>query len=134
MDRGFILGVLLVLTPAGPGFAAGEPAKPKPDLMQKANLERIFNRLDTDKDGRLSPGEFRRLSELGHGRLKDKVKFLDKLFEKLDTDGDGALSFDEFSGLRELRRAEGSKPKKPGSEISIPGQSGQPGKQATPEQ
>ena len=77
--------------------------------------ETIFNKLDTNKDGQLSPDEFARLGELrkragdaGKAGAKAEGR-LSKLFSRLDTNHDGVLSLDEFKRIREIRRNKGGK-------------------------
>jgi Ca2+-binding EF-hand superfamily protein len=75
----------------------------------KHNLEAVFKKLDTDNDGQLSMDEFKKLADLGKGKLKEKPGLLVKMFHRLDTNKDGSLSLAEFKKLGELRHRKGNK-------------------------
>jgi Ca2+-binding EF-hand superfamily protein len=101
-----VLGVLSVaglLALAPDGSAGG-----KPKAAKGKGVELLFQKLDTNHDGKLSKDEFAKLSELrkakGEGKVKVKGKGLDALFGKLDTNNDGFLSLDEFKKIRELQK------------------------------
>ena len=72
---GFLVAFVLALSTAG--------ADDKAEGKKGRGLEAIFKKLDTNNDGKLSKDEFKKLGELGQGRLKDKPEVLDKLFDKL---------------------------------------------------
>lgn len=57
--------------------------------------EAMFEAVDEDGDGRISPAEYRRLIEAWTGRDTDT----DEVFPLLDLDGDGYLSQPEFTRL-----------------------------------
>lgn len=59
----------------------------------------IFGRLDADGDGKVSKDEFKKLGDLGQGRLKENPAMLDQLFQRLDADKDGALSAEEMRDM-----------------------------------
>jgi hypothetical protein len=64
----------------------------------KPNLDQLFRRGDTNKDGKLSRAEFRRL--VGNApKLRGNPQAVEKLFTYLDSDGDGFLSLAEFRKL-----------------------------------
>ena len=86
---GILLLALAVLF-AGP-LAADDGPRPK----TQADLDRAFRRGDTNKDGKLSRAEFRRLVR-NAPRLRGKPQAIEKLFARLDSDGDGFLTLAEF--------------------------------------
>lgn len=68
-----------------PAWAEEGADKPKPDPAK------VFAKMDTNADGKLSKDEFMALPK----RQKDPVKGAKK-FTKLDTDANGSLTFDEY--------------------------------------
>ncbi|MFD7922641.1 EF-hand domain-containing protein [Streptomyces sp. NPDC059740] len=60
-----------------------------------ATADTVFDAVDTDGDGRISPDEHRRLVETWNGQPAD----LTGVFEELDLNGDGYLSRTEFAAL-----------------------------------
>ncbi|MGW6414484.1 EF-hand domain-containing protein [Streptomyces sp. NPDC055055] len=60
-----------------------------------ATAETIFDAVDENGDGRISPGEHRRLVDTWHGERVDVAD----VFDRLDQDGDGYLSRPEFTEL-----------------------------------
>jgi Ca2+-binding EF-hand superfamily protein len=67
----------------------------QPGEEELARLREDFDFNDTDKDGRITLGEFVRfLSALEAGMTAEECRIG---FEELDTDDDGAISFDEFA-------------------------------------
>ncbi|MFF8729447.1 EF-hand domain-containing protein [Streptomyces sp. NPDC015171] len=60
-----------------------------------ATAETIFDAVDEDGDGRISPPEHRRLVDTWHGESVD----IADVFDQLDQDGDGYLSRPEFTEL-----------------------------------
>src|SRR5262245_49742616 len=97
-----LFGAALLISPA----AAEAKAKAGP----RHHLAALFTKLDTNQDGRLSLDEFKKLSDLGKGKLKNKPKRLEKLFRRLDANQDGSLSPQEFKGLAKLRGKQGVRP------------------------
>jgi Ca2+-binding EF-hand superfamily protein len=85
-------------------------------LAKKIDPEKVFKRLDSNDDGKLSKDEFLKLAELRRGKegkgKGDSKAFLEKLFDKLDADSDGYLSLDEFKKLSQLREQFMKKKKK----------------------
>ena len=79
---------------------------------RKIDNDKLFGKLDADKDGKLTREEFRKVFEhLGEGRLGDILgdkldPVADFLFDRLDKDEDGKLSKEEFAefGLEGLLR------------------------------
>nr|WP_256341591.1 EF-hand domain-containing protein [Streptomyces sp. TLI_105] len=57
--------------------------------------ETVFDAVDENGDGRISPAEHRRLVDTWHGESVD----LGDVFDRLDRDGDGYLSRTEFTEL-----------------------------------
>ncbi|MFD8418816.1 EF-hand domain-containing protein [Streptomyces sp. NPDC059466] len=60
-----------------------------------ATADTVFDAVDTNGDGRISPQEHRRLVETWSGRPADMTG----VFELLDQDGDGHLGREEFASL-----------------------------------
>ena len=71
----------------------GQPARPP--------LEEVYQRVDTNKDGKLSPTEFAALAKFSP-RLKDGKIKPEQIFDRLDRDNDGFLSPAEFLALANL--------------------------------
>ena len=100
-----VAGIFCLIGPAKADEPAGGAGKGK-------HLERLFKKLDTNNDGKLSKEEFLKLADLRKNRpgaqpaaAKPKAgQHLSKIFDKLDTNNDGFLSFEEFSKLPELRK------------------------------
>ncbi len=75
------------------GAAGAQDAKQTP----KFDADKIFPKLDADGDGKVTKAEFKKLTELGQGRLKERAEVLDMVFERLDANADGSLSKEEFA-------------------------------------
>ncbi|MFE5734266.1 MULTISPECIES: EF-hand domain-containing protein [unclassified Streptomyces] len=60
-----------------------------------ATAETVFDAVDENGDGRISPAEHRRLVDTWHGRSVDVAD----VFDRLDRDGDGYLGRPEFTEL-----------------------------------
>nr|WP_168720771.1 EF-hand domain-containing protein [Streptomyces sp. SAT1]ANO42622.1 calcium sensor EFh [Streptomyces sp. SAT1] len=60
-----------------------------------ATAETVFDAVDENGDGRISPAEHRRLVDTWHGESVDTAG----VFDHLDQDGDGCLSRPEFTAL-----------------------------------
>jgi hypothetical protein len=112
MKNNLIRGTIIVLT-AGL-LATGA-------IAARKNWEERFNRLDTDKDGKISQQEmkvgriahFKEMDKNGDGMVtKEEHKAfvfakmeprLDKRFQKMDTDNDGEISAEEFAAKKQAR-------------------------------
>jgi Ca2+-binding EF-hand superfamily protein len=74
------------------------------------NPEAVFNKLDTNGDGKLSKEEFAKMFERMREKAKNKGKTLpagsgERLFNRIDTNHDGYISLDEFKKIREKMAA-----------------------------
>jgi Ca2+-binding EF-hand superfamily protein len=81
-------------------FAVTSPlsAAPKIPAAVKKKAEGLFDKADTNHDGKISKEEFRKA--LSHvGLVKIPASVADKLFAKLDTNKDGYLTKAEIKGL-----------------------------------
>lgn len=64
-------------------------------LPTMEELKQVFNKFDSNKDGKISPDEYKAvLKAIGKGNLLNKE--VQKIFEVADLDKDGFISFDEF--------------------------------------
>ncbi|XP_073278451.1 calmodulin-like protein 30 [Primulina huaijiensis] len=72
-------------------------------LPNMQELKQVFNKFDTNKDGKISPEEYKAiLKALGKKNLLSRE--VQKIFEVTDLDGDGYIDFDEFV---EVQKKEG---------------------------
>jgi CubicO group peptidase (beta-lactamase class C family)/predicted dienelactone hydrolase len=97
----FVAGLWLALAASSACPIAG--ANPGPEDGTQLDPARLFQRLDADRDGRLTREEFKRLAGLGRGTFKDRPEVFDRIFERLDADSSGTLSQVEFNKLAEWR-------------------------------
>ncbi|KAI3445991.1 hypothetical protein Pfo_002656 [Paulownia fortunei] len=58
-------------------------------------LKQVFNKFDTNKDGKISPDEYKAILK-GLGKVNLVTKEVQKIFEVADLDGDGFIDFSEF--------------------------------------
>lgn len=70
--------------------AVGHAGRPSREELQLA----LFARLDADKDGRLTAGEFANLAKVRRDEM------LERGFKRMDRDGDGVLSRTEFPPMQ----------------------------------
>ncbi|MBY8882670.1 EF-hand domain-containing protein [Actinacidiphila acidipaludis] len=84
-DGAVDMGELLTVVDRLPGMVG--------DVTATANV--VFDAIDTNSDGRISPEEHRRLVETWNGQTVDMTG----VFDVLDPNGDGYLSRDEFALL-----------------------------------
>merc|ERR1719487_708650 len=68
------------------------------DRHSKWNMAKVFKQFDSDADGFLSMGEFKRgFRALGlKKRLGDQMEIDEAMFKSFDTNGDGKVSLEEF--------------------------------------
>jgi predicted dienelactone hydrolase/CubicO group peptidase (beta-lactamase class C family) len=99
-SRLFTAGLWLALASIGVSQTA-DPVS-RTFAGRQVDLTKLFERLDGDRDERLSRKEFKELAGLGQGNLADRPEILDRIFGALDRDKNGALSREEFNGLSEL--------------------------------
>jgi hypothetical protein len=113
-----ILGAALagVLVLAAGGARADDDPGDKVKGEFKRDPAKLFKRIDTNGDGKVSKEEFQAFFEnAGQGKLKDRPRLIERLFERLDADGDGYLTLEEFKKLPQVReemRAKAAKAKK----------------------
>jgi len=104
-------GSLLLLSCSSAAFANDDPqGKGK----RAHNPEAVFNKLDTNGDGKLSKEEFSKMVERMREKAKSKGKTLpvgsgERLFNRIDTNHDGYISLDEFKKMREKMVARAKK-------------------------
>ncbi|KAL6494722.1 hypothetical protein OROGR_031522 [Orobanche gracilis] len=70
-------------------------------LSNIEELKHVFNKFDSNNDGKISPKEYRAiiLKIFGKGNLTKEVK---KIFEVADLDGDGFIDFHEFVEVQKM--------------------------------
>ncbi|XP_010530885.1 PREDICTED: calmodulin-like protein 1 [Tarenaya hassleriana] len=73
------------------GLSASPASVSQPDINE---MRRVFNRFDSDKDGRISQREYKAvLRALGQDKAVEEVP---KIFKAVDMDRDGFIDFKEF--------------------------------------
>lgn len=99
-----------VMALGGPALAQNAPAKAAPtaagmtlEQFQAKNSDKLFARLDANKDGKISPDEFaafRKQNAEVDAKASGKAgKRGQRLFARFDTDKDGSLSRTEADAL-----------------------------------
>jgi Ca2+-binding EF-hand superfamily protein len=94
----------LLLSFAAPAGAADEAKKKKKDAKKGSEATALFEKLDTNKDKKLSKDEFAAFKGLKEPKKEPKglAAARDEWFKKLDTNGDGSLSAAEFGKLKDV--------------------------------
>jgi Ca2+-binding EF-hand superfamily protein len=103
--RQFAMWTLAVVCVFGLSRVAGAEDAPK----KKPDLQKIFDKLDTNHDGKLSLEEYK-----ANPHVKSP-EAAEKRFTKLDADGDKSVTLEEFkAGMEKLasHKKEGKKEKK----------------------
>src|SRR3954470_14789220 len=100
-----VFALLLSLT--APAGAADEAKKKKKDAKKGPEATALFEKLDTNKDKRISKDEFAAFKGLKEPKKEGKEpKGLsaarDEWFKQLDANGDGVLSAEEFKKLKDV--------------------------------
>src|SRR4051794_13104937 len=83
-------------------LAAASARGDDPPASPSFDPEEVFNRADTDGDGKMSKQEFQ-LVAANAPRLRDDPQRADRVFGMLDADRDGSLSPAEFRRLAAMR-------------------------------
>ncbi|PIN10394.1 Calmodulin and related proteins (EF-Hand superfamily) [Handroanthus impetiginosus] len=65
------------------------------DFPSTEELKQVFNKFDSDKDGKISPEEYKAVLK-AIGKETFLTKQVQKIFEVADLDGDGFIDFNEF--------------------------------------
>lgn len=93
------------MDPDGDGFITLEEMKAHASAeavkRAEAMVDRMFARMDTDKDGRLSAAEALSGPMAGGG--------FDRMFDRVDRDGDGAISKEEFDRMGQMMGRHGDR-------------------------
>jgi len=97
----------LLLSLAAPAGAADEAKKKKKDAKKGSEATALFDKLDTNKDKKLSKDEFAAFKGLKEPKKegnepKGLATARDEWFKKLDTNGDGSLSAAEFGKIKDV--------------------------------
>ncbi|KAJ1695744.1 hypothetical protein LUZ63_012442 [Rhynchospora breviuscula] len=88
-------------TASPPTSSTASPTSPTANstvtISSEEELQRVFNKFDTNGDGRISRAEMGAIFEsLGHPVVDEE---LDRMMREVDADGDGFISVDEFADL-----------------------------------
>jgi Ca2+-binding EF-hand superfamily protein len=83
-----------------------EDAKSKAEEKNKQAIAKLFERLDSDNDGKISKEEFRKMMDtrLQGKAIGDKIgdrlgSLMDNMFSRLDADKDGYLTKEELEKM-----------------------------------
>ncbi len=100
---------------AAAGVAIAQPAAPpapRAELTRDqvaANADQRFQRLDANRDGRVTAEELRQLAEQRRATMQQRrTERHDQAFDRLDTNRDGQISREEF-GQRMAMRGQGER-------------------------
>ncbi len=101
---------------AAAGVAIAQPAAPPAPRAEMtrdqvaANADQRFQRLDANRDGRVTTDELRQLAEQRRATMQQRhTERQGQAFERLDTNRDGQISREEF-GQRMAMRGQGERP------------------------
>jgi hypothetical protein len=116
-----IAAVVAALLATGSSFAGDDDPvdgknKAKAGSGRGEMLLKLFEKADTNGDGKLSLEEFKQaLENAPKGKLKDKPEAIEKLFKRIDANGDGFITKEEMKKFVEtLKEKMGQKkPVKP---------------------
>ena len=119
MFRILTIAVLVIVTASAradddPKKAASTKAAGKAGKVDRAKL---FDRIDTNHDGKISKEEYKAFLDGAKKKVEDKGKggkggakageMLEKVFEKMDTNKDGVVSKEEFEKFDPKTAAKG---------------------------
>jgi len=69
---------------------------PREQQRRREEIRRMFNKADKNKDGKLTPEEWRQV--LNSSGVPTSMDEVEEFFDSMDRDYDGRLSFEEFMG------------------------------------
>jgi len=101
--------------PAGDDPGAGQD-KGKAGMGRGEMLMKLFEKADTNGDGKISLEEFKTaLENAPKGKFKDNPEKIDKLFKRIDANGDGFITKEEMKKFVEKMQSHlgAKKPSKP---------------------
>jgi len=97
MWRVILLLTLVLALTLGTVFA--QEGRKKGPPKDKPSIEEKFNRLDADKDGKLSLEEFK-----GKATKPEQIQRREKIFKMMDTNQDGFVTLEEFKAFHSKRQ------------------------------
>jgi Ca2+-binding EF-hand superfamily protein len=107
-----LLSLLGVAIAFGLLFVPSTAEAAKGQKKKGHDVNAMFEKLDADKDGKLSPSEFAKIKDFmkkKEGQTAKKPgkgdKVINALFAKLDTNKDGYLSKEEFAKLHDIKKS-----------------------------